>query len=254
MGPSTAPGFQNGLIFRPGTSTRDSGGNITGGVPYVGNIIPASEFSKQTPAWQKLLSRAYTFGLNSQVANGLTQGSIASGNPFNGIVQEGTNGIPLGLAQHRYNNFQPRVGFAYDYFGDGKTAFRGGAGIFNERIRQNNQSFDGLGNPPLAYTPQLFNGNIDNVSPALGLLFRLRSPVPCLRRRAQAARRPAQSSRPLSTRRSRQCRRASFRERNRASMRCSRPTRAISRPSAISACFTRIRTGSPKRSTPTSAP
>ena len=104
-----------------------------------------------------------------QTAPGVTQGSIIanSGNPYNGIVQEGTNGIPEGLAKHRYNNFQPRVGFAVDVFGDGKTAFRGGAGIFNERIRQNNQSFDGLGNPPLSYTPQLFNGNIDNLSPSL---------------------------------------------------------------------------------------
>ena len=102
-----------------------------------------------------------------QTAAGPTQGSILSGDPFNGMVQEGTNGIPAGLAQHRYNNFQPRVGFAYDVFGDGKTALRGGAGIFNERIRQNNQSFDGLGNPPLSYTPTLFNGNIDNLSPAL---------------------------------------------------------------------------------------
>ena len=104
-----------------------------------------------------------------QLTPGVTQGSILpnSGNPFNGIVQEGSPGIPKGLAQHRYNNFQPRIGFAYDVFGDGRTAFRAGAGIFNERIRQNNQSFDGLGNPPLSYTPTLFNGNIDNLSPSL---------------------------------------------------------------------------------------
>ncbi len=104
-----------------------------------------------------------------QLAPGVTQGSILpkSGDPFNGIVQEGTQGIPKGLAQHRYDNFQPRVGFAFDMFGDGKTALRAGAGIFNERIRQNNQSFDGLGNPPLSYTPTLFNGNIDNLSPSL---------------------------------------------------------------------------------------
>jgi len=102
-----------------------------------------------------------------QTASGLTQGSIIGGDPFNGLVQEGTNGIPAGYAKHRYNNFEPRFGFAYDAFGNGKTAIRAGAGIFHERVRQNINSFDLLGNPPLSYTPQLFNGNIDTLSPAL---------------------------------------------------------------------------------------
>ena len=44
---------------------------------------------------------------------------------------------------------------------------RAGFGIFQERYRQNNLNFDGLGNPPLSYTPRLFGGNIDQISPAL---------------------------------------------------------------------------------------
>jgi hypothetical protein len=97
-----------------------------------------------------------------------TIGSICpnSGNPFNGIVQE-NHGIPPGFAKHRYNNFAPRFGFSYDPFGDGKTAIRAGAGVFYERIRQNVNSFDGLGNPPLTYTPTAFNGNIDDLGPQL---------------------------------------------------------------------------------------
>jgi hypothetical protein len=120
-----------------------------------------------------------------QTAPGITQGSICSsttcpgltsyGNPFNGIVQEG-HGIPPGFAQHRYDNFEPRVGFAYDPWGTGKTAIRGGFGIFHERIRQNIDSFDLLGNPPLAYTPTIFNGNVDNLSPAVAASG-VRSPV-----------------------------------------------------------------------------
>jgi hypothetical protein len=86
------------------------------------------------------------------------------GNPFNGIVAE-NHGIPPGYAKHRYDNFGPRFGFSYDPFGDGKTAVRGGFGVFYERIRQNVNSFDLLGNPPLSYTATVFNGKLDNLGP-----------------------------------------------------------------------------------------
>ena len=102
------------------------------------------------------------------------QGLASFGDPFNGIVQEG-HGIPPGFADHKYANFAPRFGFAYDLFGDGKTAIRGGAGIFYERIRQNVNSFDGLGNPPLSYTPTIFGQRIDDLNP--GLVSGIRSPV-----------------------------------------------------------------------------
>ena len=89
------------------------------------------------------------------------------GNPYNGLVREGTNGLPPGFVDHRYGNVEPRIGFAYDPWGNGKTAIRGGFGIYHERIRQNVNSFDALGNPPLSYTPTIFNGAIDQVGPAL---------------------------------------------------------------------------------------
>lgn len=89
-----------------------------------------------------------------------------SGDPLNGLVLENA-GIPKGGVEHRKNQFSPRIGFAWDVFGDGKTAVRGGGGIFFERIRQNNGNFDGLGNPPLLQTPNLFGGNINDLSPAL---------------------------------------------------------------------------------------
>ncbi len=110
-----------------------------------------------------------------ETASGPTNGSIitGSGDPFNGMIEEG-NGIPSGGVEHRKNQISPRFGFAWDVFGDGKTAVRGGAGSFFERQRQNNTYFDGLGNPPLTYTPQLSAGNLDNLGPNLvasGLRF-----------------------------------------------------------------------------------
>jgi hypothetical protein len=76
-------------------------------------------------------------------------------------------GLPKGGLNFRWNNFGPRLGFAYDVFGDGKTALRGGFGIFFERYQQNVFNFGGVSNPPTVYTPTIYGGNIANISPSL---------------------------------------------------------------------------------------
>lgn len=65
----------------------------------------------------------------------------------NGSVQTANNSPVGGLWNPDRNNFAPRVGFAYDVWGDGKMAIRGGYGISYER-NFGNVTFNVIQNPP----------------------------------------------------------------------------------------------------------
>ncbi len=65
-----------------------------------------------------------------------------------GVAFAGDPGIPRATVRDRWADFGPRFGFAYDLTGDGRTAVRGGYGVFYAKIRQqahnqisNNQPF-----------------------------------------------------------------------------------------------------------------
>ena len=128
-------------------------------------------------------ANAATFDSNGNICSsnsvpacpgGPSPGLVTSTNPtlggyqfyLNGIGTGGVNGIPKGLVNDSWKNFGPRLGFAYDLTGQGKTVVRGGFGMMYERI-QGNDMYNGAVNPPGDPNPTLNGVSLDN--PGLNL-------------------------------------------------------------------------------------
>jgi len=94
---------------------------------------------------------------------GPSSNPILAGQLFylNGLSICGLNGTPNGCVDGSWKNFQPRLGFAYDLTGTGKTILRGGYGIMNERI-QGNDVYNNAGTPPLSASINFNNVLLSN--------------------------------------------------------------------------------------------
>src|SRR5580693_8181357 len=126
-----------------------------------------------------------TAGTCSAVSPGLgtSPNPILAGVPLylNGIGIEGkcytspTFCVPKDLVNNHWAAFGPRLGFAYDLTGSGKTVVRGGFGIMYERIQGNDMYNAG---PNIPFSLQVGLNSVEMTNPSIALTTGAPAPQP----------------------------------------------------------------------------
>ncbi len=95
--------------------------------------------------WDEIRGRVEGFSMPNYAA-GVRSQVYTNAPP--GLLYRGDTGFPMNGTGNNFKDFAPRVGFAWDAMGDGKTSVRGGAGMFYD-----------------SYTIGILNNNMVDVTP-----------------------------------------------------------------------------------------
>jgi Carboxypeptidase regulatory-like domain/TonB-dependent Receptor Plug Domain len=86
-----------------------------------------------------------------------------TGDPYNGMVRSDDPDYPRGFRENQGIHPEPRIGLAWDIFGDGQTALHTSAGLYHNAHITARSMDSAANNPPAVNTPQIFYGTMDTV-------------------------------------------------------------------------------------------